>query len=87
MAQVTALNEGGLIRTQAAQQFIAQGRPEEAAKQLETAVAKDPNDEIAHTSLVAVYWELKQYDKAEENYRIAAKLNPATGAHYIFSAL
>ena len=35
MAQITALNEGGLIRAQAAQQYLAQGRPGEAAKQLE----------------------------------------------------
>ncbi|HKV53009.1 MAG TPA: tetratricopeptide repeat protein [Candidatus Binataceae bacterium] len=84
MARVTALNQGGLQRAQAAQQYIAQHRPLDAAKELETAVANDPNDEIAHTNLVAVYWELKQYDKAEQHYRIAAKLNPATGAHYIF---
>lgn len=84
MAQITALNQGGLIRAQAAQQYLAQGRPDEAAKQLETAVANDPNDEVAHSNLVAVYWELKQYDKAEQHYRIAAKLNPATNSHYVF---
>jgi len=84
MAQITALNEGGLIRAQAAQQYLAQGRPGEAAKQLETAVANDPNDETAHSNLVAVYWELQQWDKAEQHYRIAAKLNPATNSHYVF---
>ena len=84
MAQVTALNQGGLIRAQAAQQYMAQGRPEEAAKQLETAVANDPNDETAHSNLVGVYWELKQWDKAEQHYRIAARLNPATSSHYVF---
>jgi tetratricopeptide (TPR) repeat protein len=84
MAQVTALNQGGLIRAQAAQQYLAQGRPDEAAKQLETAVANDPNDEVAHSNLVAVYWELKQWDKAEKHYRIAAKLNPNTNSHYVF---
>jgi len=84
MAQITALNQGGLIRAQAAQQYIAQGRPGEAAKQLETAVANDPNDETAHSNLVAVYWELKQWDKAEQHYRIAAQLNPATSSHYVF---
>ncbi len=84
MQQITALNQGGLQRAQAAQQYIAQHRPLDAARELETAVANDPNDEIAHTNLVAVYWELKQYDKAEEHYRIAAKLNPATAAHYTF---
>jgi tetratricopeptide (TPR) repeat protein len=84
MAQITALNQGGLIRAQAAQQYLAQGRPDEAAKQLETAVANDPNDETAHSNLVAVYWELQQWDKAEEHYRIAVKLNPATSSHYVF---
>lgn len=83
-AQITALNQGGLIRAQAAQQYLAQGRPDEAAKQLDTAVANDPNDETAQSNLVAVYWELKQWDKAEQHYRIAAKLNPATSAHYVF---
>ncbi len=84
MSQITALNQGGLIRAQAAQQYLALGRPEEAAKQLETAVANDPNDEVAHSNLVAVYWELKQWDKAEKHYRIAAKLNPSTNSHYVF---
>jgi len=84
MVQITALNQGGLIRAQAAQQYLAQGRPDEAAKQLETAVAGDPNDETAQSNLVAVYWELKQWDKAEQHYRIAARLNPATSAHYPF---
>jgi len=84
MAQITALNQGGLIRAQAAQQYMAQGRPDEAVKQLETAVASDPNDEVAHANLVAAYWELKQWDKAEQHYRIAAKLNPATTSHYVF---
>ncbi len=84
MAQITALNPGGLFRAQAAQQYMAQGRPDEAAKQLETAVANDPNDETAQANLVAAYWELKQWDKAEQHYRIAARLNPATNAHYVF---
>jgi tetratricopeptide (TPR) repeat protein len=84
MAQITALNQGGLIRAQAAQQYLAQGRPDEAAKQLETAVANDPGDETAHSNLVAVYWELQQWDKAEQHYRIAVKLNPATSSHYVF---
>lgn len=84
MVQITALNQGGLIRAEAAQQYLAQGRPDEAAKQLETAVANDPNDETAQSNLVAVYWELKQWDKAEQHYRIAARLNPATNAHYPF---
>jgi tetratricopeptide (TPR) repeat protein len=84
MSQVTALNQGGLIRAQAAEQYLAQGRPEEAAKQLETAVANDPTDEVAHSNLVATYWELKQWDKAEQHYRIAAKLNPSTNSHYVF---
>jgi tetratricopeptide (TPR) repeat protein len=84
MAQITGLNRGGLIRAQAAQQFMAQGRPVEAAQQLETAVAADPDDETAHSNLVAVYWDLKQWEKAEQHYRIAAKLNPATQSHYVF---
>ena len=84
MAQITALNQGGLIRAQAAQQYMAQGRPDQAAIQLETAVANDPDDETAHSNLVAVYWELKQWDKAEAHYRIAARLNPATNSHYVF---
>ena len=84
ITRVTTLNEGGLIRNQAAQQLIAQGRPREAAQQLETAVANDPNDETAHANLVAVYWQTKMWDKAEQHYRIAAKLNPSTAAHYVF---
>ncbi len=84
MVQITALNQGGLIRAQAAQQYLAQGRPDEAARQLENAVAADPNDETAQSNLVGVYWELKQWDKAEQHYRIAARLNPATSAHYAF---
>ena len=84
MAQITDLNQGGLIRVQAAQQYLAQGRPAEAAAQLETAVANDPDDEVAHSNLVTVYWELRQWDKAEQHYHIAARLNPATSAHYVF---
>jgi tetratricopeptide (TPR) repeat protein len=84
MAQITGLNQGELIRAQAAQQYLAQGRPAEAAQQLETAIANDPDDETAQSNLVAVYWELKQWDKAEQHYRIAARLNPDTAAHYVF---
>jgi tetratricopeptide (TPR) repeat protein len=84
MVQITALNQGGLIRAEAAQQYLAQGRPDQAAKQLETAIASDPNDETAQSNLVGVYWQLKQFDKAEQHYRIASRLNPATSAHYTF---
>ncbi len=87
MAQITSLNRGGLIRAQAAQQYLALGRPADAVKQLESAVANDPNDEVAHSSLVTAYWELKQWDKAEPHYRIAAKLNPSTNSHYVYGLI
>ena len=84
MAQITALNRGGSVGAQNAQQYLAKGQPEEAAKQLEMAIANDPKDEIAHSDLVTAYWELKQWDKAEQHYRIAARLNPSTSSHYVF---
>ena len=84
MAQVSALNQGGLGRAQAAEQLMNDGRPREAAVQLEAAVATDPNDETAHANLVAAYWELHDYPKAEQHYRVAARLNPSTRAHYVY---
>lgn len=84
MAQITALNPGGIILIQGAQQDLAQGQPAEAAKQLEAAVAANPNDEGYRSNLVLVYWKLKRWDKAEEQYRAAIRLNPSTKAHYVF---
>jgi len=87
MAQITALNRGGLIGIQAARQDLAQGRPADAAKELETAIANNPSDEAAHSILVSVYRQLKQPDKAEQQYRIAVQLTPSTSAHYAFGLL
>lgn len=78
MAQIKALNMTG------ANDLM---RPEETVRELETAVANNPGDELAHASLVKVYWQLKQYDKAEEHYREAARLDPVTAPDDIFGAI
>jgi tetratricopeptide (TPR) repeat protein len=78
MAQIKALNVAG------ANDLM---RPEETVRELETAVADDPGDEIAHASLVKVYWQLKQYDKAEDHYRQAERLDKAAAPDEIFGAI
>ena len=87
LAPIVALNHGGVVGAQAAQDYLAQGKPAEAARELEIAVANNPKDEASHSNLVAAYWVTKQYDKAEQHYRIAAGLNPSTNAHYLFGLM
>lgn len=78
IAQVTALNRAGSGNLM---------RPEEIIRELQSAVADNPNDEIAHASLVKEYWLLKQYDKAEEQYEEAHRLNANTAPDYIFGEI
>jgi tetratricopeptide (TPR) repeat protein len=78
IAQVKALNRTGSSNLL---------RPEEIIRQLQSAIADNPNDEIAHADLVKEYWLLKQYDKAEEQYQEAQRLNPNTAPDYIFGEI
>ncbi|HXE63790.1 MAG TPA: tetratricopeptide repeat protein [Bryobacteraceae bacterium] len=84
MAQVTALNPGGLMKARTAHEYLADGKPSEAVRQLEATLAANPNDEAAQTDLVLAYWQLKQFDKAQDHYQAALKLNPATPANDIY---
>lgn len=84
MAQITALNPGGLMKTRTAREYLADGKPAEAVRQLEATLAANPNDEGAQSDLVLAYWELKQIDKAEDHYQAALKLNPNTPAHDVY---
>ena len=77
-AQVKALNRSGSGDLM---------RPEEIIRQLLSAVADNPNDEVAQAGLVKEYWLLKQDDKAEEHYREAQRLNAATAPDYIFGEI
>ncbi len=84
MAQITALNPGGLMKARTAREYLADGKPAEAAKQLEATLAVNPNDEAAQSDLVLAYWRLKQFDKMQDHYQAALKLNPATSANDVY---
>jgi tetratricopeptide (TPR) repeat protein len=84
MAQITALNPAGLMKARTAREYLADGKPAEAVKQLEATLAANPNDEAAQTDLVLAYWKLGQFDKAQDHYEAALKLNPATSANDVY---
>ena len=59
------------------------GRTEEAAAELETALADDPTSVQAHTNLINLYGRLAQYDQVEKHFRAATALEPNhADAHY-----
>src|SRR6185437_7630148 len=84
MARITALNPGGLMKARTAREYLADGKPAEAVKQLEETLAANPNDEAAQSDLVLAYWKLGQFDRMEDHYQRALKLNPATSANDIY---
>ena len=84
MAQIAALNPGGLMKARTAREYLAEGKPAEAVKQLEATLAANPNDEAAQSDLVLAYWRLKQFDKMQDHYQAAMKLNPATSANDVY---
>jgi len=84
MAQITALNPGGLMKARTAREYLADGKPAEAVKQLEATLAANPNDEPAQSDLVMAYWRLRQFDKMQDHYQAALKLNPATSANDVY---
>jgi tetratricopeptide (TPR) repeat protein len=81
MARIGALNPRGLMKARTAREYLADGKPAEAVKQLEATLAANPNDEAAQSDLVLAYWKLGQFDRMEDHYRSALKLNPATSAN------
>ncbi len=84
MAQITALNPGGLMKVRTAREYLADGKPAEAVKQLEATLAANPNDGAAQSDLVLAYWELRQIDKLQDHYQAAMKLDPKTPAHDVY---
>jgi len=84
MGQITALNPGGLMKARTAREYLADGKPAQAVTQLEATLAANPNDEAAQSDLVLAYWQLKQFDKMQDHYQAALKLNPATSANDVY---
>jgi len=72
------------MKARTAREYLADGKPAEAVKQLEATLASNPNDEAAQTDLVLAYWKLKRFDQAQEHYQAALKLNPATAANDVY---
>jgi tetratricopeptide (TPR) repeat protein len=65
-----------------------QGKVELAAAANEKALEFDPGLARAHINLISLYGRLKQYDKAEEHYRLAIALDAgAAESHYNYGVL
>ncbi|MFB3916217.1 MAG: protein kinase [Terriglobales bacterium] len=64
------------------QVYRSSGKYQEAAEQLEMAIAKRPTDDESVRALGRVYGQLQQFDKAEATYRHAIALRPHYWAGY-----
>jgi len=56
--------------------YIAEGRYQDALRELRLGVTTDKCDEETHNLLGVVYLNLRDYNKAEESFNEALKLNP-----------
>jgi tetratricopeptide (TPR) repeat protein len=80
--EVRALNRTATYQVQMGIALEQQGQLEASAAAHEKALAIDPQLIQAHINLVELYGRLGQFDKAEEHYLAAARLNPNSAENY-----
>ncbi|MBT8447769.1 MAG: tetratricopeptide repeat protein [Gammaproteobacteria bacterium] len=73
---VLDMSEKPLLRL--AGRLNRQGRPMEAIAALNRALERNPGSHLTHAALVGAYGALRQFDRAEEHYRLALEAAPAT---------
>ena len=80
--EVRELNRSATQQVQKGIQLERQGRLEESAAAHEQALEIDSQLVQAHVNLVELYGRLRQFEKAEEHYRVAAGLDPDSSENY-----
>ena len=80
--EVRALNRTAIYQVQMGIALEQQGRLEESAAAHEKALTIDPQLMQAHSNLVELYGRLGQFNKAEDHYLAAARLNPTSAENY-----
>ncbi|OGG55343.1 MAG: hypothetical protein A3F84_21690 [Candidatus Handelsmanbacteria bacterium RIFCSPLOWO2_12_FULL_64_10] len=77
LKRISALSSGDAVaNAEAGLMYRSLGRPEEALKAFEEALKADPGLHQAHAELGTLYYERRDYDRAEQAYKIALRLNP-----------
>lgn len=76
MAAVRALDQSNVALMGRAKAAYAKGNIDEAIATLEQAISNDPNDVIAHATVMTLYAEAARYTKVDEHYRIALAIDP-----------
>ena len=82
LEEVRSLNQSATQQVQIGIQLERQGRLEESATTHEKALEIDPQLVQAHVNLVELYGRLGQFEKAEEHYRVVARLEPGSSENY-----
>lgn len=67
------------LYTELGQKYMAQGKLEIALENLNKALSADPRHADAHTVIAVLYERIGNNAKAEEHYRRAVQLKPASG--------
>ncbi len=80
--EVRELNRSATQQVQKGIQLEREGRLEESAAAHEQALEIDSQLVQAHVNLVELYGRLRQFEKAEEHYRVAAGLDPDSSENY-----
>ncbi len=86
--EIINLDLGQNASIKRANEFTKQGRPREAARELEKAAKSRPDNVTTRADLVALYGHMGDIDRAENHYREAIALNPSHfGLHMNIGAL
>ena len=67
--------------------FVRQGKLERGTRELELALAHDPNRAALRTWLGRAYFEEGSIKKADDQFRLAKKDDPNDSRPYLFAAL
>ncbi len=78
MNKVLAMDASDKPLLRLARRLNQQGRSKEAIAALNRALERNPQSHLTHAALVGAYGALRQFDKAEEHYRLALEVAPAT---------
>ena len=80
--EVRALNRSATYQVQIGIELEQQGKLEESVTAHEKALEVDSQLVQAHVNLVELYGRLGQFEKAEEHYRAATRLDPGSSESY-----
>jgi Tfp pilus assembly protein PilF len=82
MSEVRALNLSATNQVQIGIELERQGKLEESVAAHEKALELDPKLVQAHVNLIALYGRVDQFDKSEEHYEAAVRLDAGSTEGY-----